>query len=107
MPKSNRREFLKQTSAGVAVAAAFPLSESFLAADPPTHATFPPHRPLYLSGVHAYADQRSVAAGETIKFLVSATVPYELSVCRLGPEVDDPSSDEVLHVFPESEPASQ
>lgn len=67
----------------------------------------PPHRPLPLPGVHAYTDRQSVAAGQTISFLVSSTVPYRLTICRLGLQVDDPSGDEVLHEFPEAEPQHQ
>ncbi|HEY2952429.1 MAG TPA: LamG domain-containing protein, partial [Verrucomicrobiae bacterium] len=67
----------------------------------------PPHRPLLLAGVHAYADAQSVTAGQTISFCVSSTVPYRLSVCRLGLKVDDPASDLVLHEFVESGPEVQ
>ncbi len=51
--------------------------------------------PIYLPGVHAYAE-KSVASGQTIHFRVSSDVPYHLCVCRLGPNVDDPSLDEDL-----------
>ncbi len=63
-------------------------------------------RPLELVGLHAYAE-KIIAAGETIHFRVSSTVPYELSVCRLGWEVDDPAGDEVLFTFPKSPPVHQ
>ena len=66
----------------------------------------PPHLPMKVPGVHAYAE-KSVAAGDTIHFRVSSTVPYELSVCRLGPEVDNFESDEVLYTFPKAEPKLQ
>jgi len=66
----------------------------------------PPHKPLELVGVHAYA-QKSVAAGRTIRFRTSSSVPYELSICRLGPEPDDPAADEVLKTFPKSKPNPQ
>ena len=52
-------------------------------------------RPLELEGLHAYAE-KILTAGETIHFRVSSSVPYKLSVCRLGHEVDDPAGDEVL-----------
>ena len=51
----------------------------------------PPHRPVQLDGLHAYA-QKSIAAGETLRFRISSTVPYEFDVLRLGmpgkPETD-------------------
>ena len=59
----------------------------------------PPHRPLTVEGVHAYTDRVSVAAGESIRFHVSSSHPYELQVCRLGTDVDSPSRDEILHSF--------
>ena len=68
--------------------------------------SIPPHRALDLVGLHSYAE-KSIEAGETIHFRTSSTVPYELSVCRLGPEVDDPAGDEVLFTFPELQPSSQ
>ena len=63
-------------------------------------------KPLELAGLHAYAD-KILCAGETIHFRVSSTEPYELSVCRLGHEVDDPSGDEALFTFPKSPPVAQ
>ena len=63
-------------------------------------------RALDVPGVHSYA-QKIVAAGDTLQFRTSATVPYELSICRLGPKIDDPSSDEVLKTFPISAPTPQ
>ena len=63
-------------------------------------------RAMPLEGLHAYAE-KILSAGDTIHFRVSSTVPYELSVCRLGHSVDDPAGDEVLHTFPESPPESQ
>ncbi len=99
----NRREFLKATGA-VSLSAMHP---PLRAAEETADDAIPPHRPLDLVGVHAYADAESVHAGETIHFHVSATEPYELSVCRLGTAVDDPSSDEVLHTFPRASPTPQ
>ena len=55
-------------------------------------AAIPPHRPLAVDGVHAYTDRVSVAAGETIRFHVSSSYPYELQVCRLGTDVDSPDA---------------
>jgi hypothetical protein len=69
-------------------------------------ASIPLPRPLPLDGLHAYAE-KIVAAGESIRFRVSSTVPYELSICRLGHRIDDPAGDEVLFAFPESPPVEQ
>ena len=66
----------------------------------------PAPRPLELQGLHAYAE-KTITAGETIHFRVSSTVPYELSVCRLGHQVEDPAGDEVLFSFPKSQPVQQ
>ncbi len=57
----------------------------------------PPHRAIELPGLHAYASAVSVAAGETLGFHVSSSVPYRFSVCRLGPDADDASRDPVIH----------
>jgi hypothetical protein len=105
MPPQTRREFLKQTGAGVATAAALPVVTNLAqAAQRKTGVspaqTIPPHRALALAGVHAYADQESVAAGSEIAFHVSSTVAYRISICRLGLKVDDPAGDIVLHEFP-------
>ena len=72
-----------------------------LAADP-----VPLPRASDLEGLHAYAE-KIVSAGDTIHFRVSSTIPYVLSVCRLGHAVDDPAGDEVLFTFPESPPVRQ
>jgi hypothetical protein len=61
---------------------------------------------MNLEGLHAYAE-KILPAGEVIHFRVSSTVPYELSVCRLGWEVDDPAGDEMLFTFPEAPPVAQ
>ena len=63
-------------------------------------------RDLELAGLHAYAE-KTVTAGETIHFRVSSTVPYELSICRLGHAIDDPAGDDVLFTFPQSPPVRQ
>jgi hypothetical protein len=86
-----RRKFLQQT--GVTLAAAT-LRPATRAADVVT--TIPPHLPLGVPGVHAYPLEHSVAPGQTLELCVSASVPYELSFCRLGPQVDDPAGDTVL-----------
>jgi N,N-dimethylformamidase len=109
MRKQNRRTFLQQTGAGLAGAAALGWAPSALgrSSSSSNPRALPPHRSLELTGVHAYADQESVAAGGRIDFQVSATVPYRLSICRLGLAIDDPAGDEVLHSFPESPAHSQ
>ncbi|NUQ61393.1 MAG: LamG domain-containing protein [Pirellulales bacterium] len=63
-------------------------------------------RALDLPGLHAYAE-KVVTAGQTLHFRTSSTVPYELSICRLGPKVDDPSGDEVLETLVNSKPIQQ
>ena len=68
--------------------------------------SIPMPRPLELAGLHAYAE-KTVTAGKTIHFRTSSTVPYELAICRLGLEVDDPAGDEVLKTFLEPEPDQQ
>lgn len=69
--------------------------------------SIPPHRPVELPGIHGYSGQKTIFAGDTIRFYISSTVPYRLSVCRLGPGIDDRSTDTVLKTFPPSEPFSQ
>lgn len=72
----------------------------------PPDSVIPPHRTISLPGVHAYASEKSVHAGDLIEFFVSSEVPYVLSICkptRIGEEDDD----EVLHTFPESQPRVQ
>ncbi|HZF63512.1 MAG TPA: LamG domain-containing protein, partial [Chitinophagaceae bacterium] len=60
-------------------------------------AMLPLHPGLLLPGVHGYPGMESVEAGKTIKFFVSAAVPYTLNICRLGISADDPNGDEILH----------
>ena len=59
----------------------------------------PAHKALHLPGVHGYADHKSVAAGELLRFHVSSDRAYRLSVCRLGSDVEGRSDDQVLHRF--------
>ncbi len=97
MPATTRREFLKRTGATVA---ALKLRSG---AAPDTEVRdIPPHRALDVPGVHAYPLEHSVAAGETLELCVSSSVPYRLSICRLGVQVDDPVGDTVLARFDES-----
>jgi N,N-dimethylformamidase len=66
----------------------------------------PPHREVILPGVHAYADEKSVAAGDRIRFHVSSDVPYTLSICKPN-RIGDEGSDTVLHTFPLTSPRVQ
>src|SRR5262245_6759395 len=101
-----RRKFLKQAGVGVAGLTSFDW-RVLGSTDRTAAVDLPPHRPLIVPGVHAYADQTSVAAGQQIQFHVSSSVAYQMSVCRLGLKADDPSGDEPLHEFPVSQPRSQ
>ncbi len=111
--QSARRQFLKQSAGAIVGAGAVRREASGQAADdgqrigaPQRAMAIPPHRPIQLTGLHAYVE-RSIAAGETIHFRTSSTVPYRLSVCRLAGAVDDQASDVVLHTFSESPPKPQ
>ncbi|MBI2927446.1 MAG: LamG domain-containing protein [Verrucomicrobia bacterium] len=115
MSKTTRREFIKRTSVAVAGLAALNLKPFEAAAAHASRAQirramrgpFPPHRWLVVPGVHGYADGDSVAAGQTIALRISNTVPYRLSICRLGLKLDDSSDDHVLREFPEAAPYPQ
>jgi hypothetical protein len=105
MNNPTRREFLKRTAIAVAGTGALPLvSTSGGAAR--SNARLP-HRSIIVPGVHAYADRESVTAGESIAFHISSTVPYRLTICRLGLAVDDPAGDQILHAFPRRQPQPQ
>jgi N,N-dimethylformamidase len=101
---TTRREFIKRT--GLAVAATSAVSPPISAVGARS-SEIPPHRALYLEGVHAYASSESVPAGGRISFHVSSTAPWQLSICCLGLKVDNPAADEVLHKFAVAKPASQ
>ena len=102
-----RRDFLRKTAAGVAGASTLPAWDRARAAPAgQSNAPIPPHARMTIPGLHAYAEE-SVAAGETIRFRAGSTVPYELSIARLGPEIDNPASDETLHTFPDAAPRQQ
>lgn len=92
-----RREFLQRTGATVAVATTLPLVPHSRAAEATPGR--PSHRSLAVPGVHAYPLEHSVAAGELLELCVSSSVPYRLSICRLGLQVDDPAGDTVLAQF--------
>jgi len=76
-------------------------STGALANDP-----IPPQSGMVVPGVHSYAEM-SVFGGDTVHFRTSSTVPYELSICRLGANLDGPDQDEVLYTFPVKEPFPQ
>jgi hypothetical protein len=101
MRSRNRRRFIKETSLGIAVLAATP----GLARAEKTPAYRP--RELRAPGVHVYAMEESVAAGDLVHFCVSADTPYEFTVARLGHDPDSPAGDEVLHTFEPVEPRVQ
>ena len=111
MAKPDRREFLKTSVAGAAgatVVGPAPAVAQALGKLPKTTATdsIPTHRALELPGLHAYAE-KSIAAGETIHFRTSSTVPNRLRICRLDGEVDNLDEDVVLHEFPQAQPTPQ
>lgn len=60
----------------------------------------PPHRAISVPGVHAYVERESVAAGESLRLHVSSSVPYDLSICRLGSSIDSREDDVELVAFP-------
>jgi hypothetical protein len=106
MNPNSRRGFLKTTGLGLAALSALDLSreagqgEEAVPDEPP----IPPHRALAVPGVHVYPREHSVAAGETLELCTSASVPYQLSIHRLGHTLDDSSGDELLTRFPEEPP---
>lgn len=71
-----------------------------------TAAKIPPHRPVNLPGLHAYA-QKSIAAGDEIEFRVSSTVPYDLSLVRLGSDPEKREGDPVLEAVTVKTPQVQ
>jgi len=95
----SRRRFLRDAGATAAASSAVTLLPSGCSTAPAlssTPASPPPHRALAVPGVHAYPLEHSIAAGGTLELCVSTSVPYRLSICRLGRDVDDPAGDEVL-----------
>jgi len=113
MATRDRREFLKRSAAGVAGSALLgPLSaqakdsETTSARASSSSGPIPPHTVTHVPGIHAYAE-KSIAAGETVHFRVSATIPYRMEVCRLAGKVDDFDADEVLASYQTSSPQSQ
>ena len=66
----------------------------------------PPHHAIDLPGLHAYA-QKSIAADEEIEFRVSSSVPYDLSVVKLGADPENRDKDPVLQSFQVEQPQTQ
>lgn len=104
MADQSRRDFLKAAggvlaSTGLVAAEPKPVKSGAVEKVAPESNLIPPHRAQIVEGVHAYTDRINVPAGEPIQFYVSSSYPYELEVCRLGIDVDNPSRDDVLHQF--------
>lgn len=98
-PPLGRRRLLVEAVAGSLAAAVGPVPAgaappaAVRAADVPAATGLPPHEPVPLDGVHAYAGAESVRAGGRIGFHVSSSVAYRFSVVRLGTEPADTSAD--------------
>ena len=103
MKRSTRRTFLKSAAVGTVALGGLPRATAAegTAADPPASA------PLPVEGVHGYADAHSVVAGGKIRFHLSADVPFQLELVRLGLQVDDPGGDRVIHRAGEFPPRTQ
>lgn len=102
--RPTRRAFLKRTGqtalAISALSKSIPLcSDSTEASEPTQTQNIPPHQPVLLPGLHAYADAESVFAGDSIQLHVSASTRYQCSIWRLGQRLDDADADELLHAF--------
>ena len=111
MSRINRRDFLKTTPAAVAAVTALRQPQATAKGNviSPSHSAapaIPPHLPMKVPGVHAYAE-KSIEAGGPVHFRISSTVPYELSVCRLGLDVENFESDQILHTFAKADPKAQ
>jgi hypothetical protein len=111
-----RREFLRSTGSAVVAGAVWEQvpaiacgHELGFAEGPAVSAaeSIPPHRSLPVTGVHLYTDRPSYMAGETLSAYVSATLPCQIEVVRLGEAIDDPARDEVLHTLPIERPVMQ
>jgi hypothetical protein len=96
MPKTTRRDFIRRTGLGVAGVSTLKLSSLAQAASSASQQDIPPHRAFEVPGVHAYPMEHSIAAGDLLELCVSASVPYAMSICRLGLKVDDPAGDAVV-----------
>lgn len=87
MPRAPRRNFIKSVAAAAALPS-LPVAAGVRA---------PARRGLILPGCHGYAGEASVRAGESIPFFISADTGFRLLIHRLGPEVDRPDSDPLIH----------
>jgi hypothetical protein len=105
MAPDHRRDFLRTAAAGLAGAGLLPALGATETPRAEASPGLPPHEPLLLPGLHAYA-QRSVAMGETLQVRVSSTVPYELQICELW-SIDDPNGDPVLQTVSQANPVQQ
>jgi hypothetical protein len=99
-----RREFLATAGTTIAsakiVGAGAPEQDtSEQTRNEPAASSMPPHREQRVDGIHAYTDRLSAAAGETVRFHVSSSYPYELEICRLGTDVNSVDRDQILHSF--------
>jgi N,N-dimethylformamidase len=95
MSRSTRRQFIKQT--GVGMAGFSLLKTTGWSAARSNEQSIPPHTGTIVPGVHGYADQASVAAGDKITFHISSTIPHQLAIYRLGNDPDSPAQDELVH----------
>ncbi|MCS7020702.1 MAG: LamG domain-containing protein [Gemmataceae bacterium] len=100
MATPTRRDFLQQSGMGLTSVALLGNTAHEHEAEETQKTGLPPHRPVDVPGVHAYPAAHSVHAGDTLRLHVSASVPYELAICRLGPQFDDPRAEEVQVEFP-------
>lgn len=100
MPKTTRRSFIRGAGLGAVGLSVLDSTSLARAATTSRASHIPKHRALPVPGVHAYPMEHSLAAGETLQLCVSASVPYSMSICRLGSNVDDPSGDTILAEFP-------
>ena len=69
--------------------------------------SIPPHRAHLLPWVHGYVAKQSVAAGETVQLMFSSSLPYNLSIHRIGPNLDSMDDDVLVHSFGVQEPRVQ
>ncbi|MCW5556961.1 MAG: LamG domain-containing protein [Verrucomicrobiae bacterium] len=93
LPRTTRRRFLQSTAAGGLALGGMRASLHTARAS----SSRPDTLAQWVDGVHGYADAHSVAAGERIRFFLSTDVPCRLEMVRLGPEVDDPAGDTLVH----------
>src|SRR5262245_42623584 len=95
----SRREFLQRAGLAAGGVALLALSsERWVAgvveAAAVPQAPLPPHRDVWVDGIHAYADKLSVKPRETINFHVSSDSSYTMAIYRLGLDPDEPISDQ-------------